>query len=64
MPDKPQRTTDERIDALTMNLELMSHDIAELKRVVEIDAENIRALANIAGAHQSRIEALESDRPS
>ena len=45
-------------EALTMNLELMSHitgqngkDIAALKARVAQDAENIRALARIAEPH-------------
>ena len=59
--ERPQRSIDERIDALTMNLELISHDIRELKGVVETDAENIRALARIAEIHERRISDLESD---
>jgi len=74
---------DERLQALTMNLELMSHDrendrarhAAEHKEVMEqlrehtrqidahtrqleMDAEHIRALARIAGAHQDRLDHL------
>jgi methyl-accepting chemotaxis protein len=32
MPDQeqPKRTTDERIDAIAMNLELLGHEVAEL----------------------------------
>jgi hypothetical protein len=75
-----QRTTDERIDAIAMNLELTSHDvgqnsraiaensraiaentraIAALTKALEIDAENIRALARIAEAHEQRISDIE-----
>ena len=78
----PKRTIDERIDALTMSMELhaammrdvdlrlekMGHDMNQrldkLTRAVEIDAENIRALARIAEAHQHRIVSLESGHSS
>jgi hypothetical protein len=52
-------TIDERIEALTMHLELRSHQQeAQDKRIellitaVEHDAENIRAFARIAEAHE------------
>jgi hypothetical protein len=41
-------TTDERIEALTVCLELESREIQKLRRLVEIDAENIRAPARVA----------------
>jgi hypothetical protein len=51
----------ERIEALTMNLELAFRDIHELKEVTyqlkelaHKDGENIRALARIAEAHEKR----------
>ena len=64
---------DERIQALTMNLELRSHDVealrsstAELRASVEKlhaiaqqDGENIRALARIAEIHERRLSHLE-----
>jgi hypothetical protein len=52
-------TIDERIEALTVNLELAFRDIRELKELAHKDGENIRALARIAEAHQRRIEHLE-----
>ena len=55
-------TIDERIEALTMNLELAFRDIHELKELAHKDGENIRALARIAEAHQQRIEHLEDGR--
>jgi hypothetical protein len=47
-------TIDERLEAVTMNLELAGREIEELRRVVQIDAENIRALARIAEIHEQR----------
>lgn len=55
-------TVDERIEALTMNLELAFRDIQELKAVAHRDGENIRALAPVAEARQRRIEDLEEHR--
>ena len=59
-------TIDERIEALTMNLELMGHQqeaqgrrIDALIKAVEQDAENIRALARIAELHERRLTDLE-----
>ena len=66
-------TIDERIGALTIDLELLSHSteahdrqIAELRdsiaKLVEVsnrDAANIRILARIAEAHESRIADFE-----
>lgn len=50
---------DERIEALTMNLELMSHEINQLKLTAQQDGENIRALARIAEIHERRLTDLE-----
>lgn len=57
---------DERIEALTMNLELAWRDIQEQKTVIDRinvaiaqDAENIRALARIAEIHERRLTDLE-----
>ena len=81
-PQSPRRTIDERIDALTMSMELhaammrdadsrhekLGHDMNQrldkLTHAIEIDAENIRALARIAEAHQNRIESLEDGHTS
>ena len=41
-------TIDERIQALTVNLELVSREIQDLKIAAQQDGENIRALAHIA----------------
>jgi hypothetical protein len=52
-------TIDERIEALTMNLELAFRDIHELRGLAHKDGENIRALARIAEAHEYRNGHLE-----
>jgi hypothetical protein len=44
-------TIDERLEAVTMNLELARRDIEELRKLVAMDADNIRALATIAEIH-------------
>jgi hypothetical protein len=50
----------ERHDAQTMNLELLGHDIADMKIASQQDGENIRALARIAEIHNRRITDLEN----
>jgi hypothetical protein len=71
-----KRSIDERLDALTMNLELMSHAneaqdrrieklTASIEKLVEVsnrDAVDISALARIAEAHEHRLENLEGGR--
>ena len=71
-----KRNIDERLDALTMNLELMSHAneaqdrridklTASIEKLVEVsnrDAIDISALARIAEAHEHRIDRLEGGR--
>jgi hypothetical protein len=52
-------TIDERIEALTMNLELMSHQIEEHSKQLVLDGEHIRALARIAEIHERRISDIE-----
>ena len=59
---------DERIEALTMNLELamkeieaVTKDIGALQSIARQDGENIRALARIAEIHEPRLTALEGD---
>ncbi len=54
-------TIDERIEALTMNLELAMKDIDTLRVVAQQDGDNIRALARIAEIHERRLTALEGD---
>lgn len=62
-------TIDERLDALTTNLELAHRDIVDLKETTRLlitlaqkDAENIRALTGVVADHQERIENLEDGR--
>lgn len=57
---------DERIAALTMNLELVSRDIESLRddavllhKTAQQDGENIRALARIAEIHERRLTDFE-----
>jgi len=52
---------DERIEALTMNLELVSRDIQDLKIAAQRDGENIRALTRIAEIHERRLTHLEGE---
>jgi len=70
------KSIDERLDALTMNLELMSHaneaqDLriekltASIEKLVEVsnkDAVNLSALTRIAEAHERRPENLEGQQ--
>jgi prefoldin subunit 5 len=51
----------ERHEALTQSVEMLNRDIRELRAVVEIDAENIRRLAHIAGIHERRLSDLEGE---
>ena len=64
-----KRSIDERIDALTMNLEILTHDVkslrltsAELLATSKQDAENIRPLVRIAEIHERRLTAVEGDQ--
>ncbi len=50
---------DERIEALVISLEPLTHDVQDLKTAVQQDGENIRALARIAEIHHQRITRLE-----
>jgi hypothetical protein len=52
-------TIDERIEALTMNLELIGLRVETLTTLVEKDSENIRSLARIAEIHEHRLTDLE-----
>jgi len=54
-------TIDERIEALTMNLEFAMKEIDTLRVVAQQDGDNIRALARIAEIHERRLTALEGD---
>ena len=51
----------ERHQALTETVELLTHDIAELRAIVAQDAENIRELARIVRSHERRISNLEGE---
>jgi archaellum component FlaC len=51
----------ERHEALTQSVEMLHRDIRELRGIVEIDAENIRALARIAEIHERRLSDLEGE---
>lgn len=57
---------EERLEFLVRSTESLHASVQELHAVVaehtrqlEIDAQNIRSLANIAAAHQSRLDDLE-----
>ncbi len=52
-------TIDERIEALTMNLELSAHQIEQHNKQLAQDAEHIRALARIVEIHERRLAHLE-----
>ncbi len=59
-------TIDERIEALTMSLELLTRDVETLRdtarqhtQALQIDADNIRRLATIAESHERRLTDLE-----
>lgn len=68
-------TIDERLEALTMNLELIGRDVEGLRAKAEADnkriellitasqqdGENIRGLARIAEIHERRITHLEGE---
>lgn len=54
-------TLDERLSALTMNLELQAGMIADLRKLIEVDAANIRSLARIAEAHEHRLDHLDGE---
>jgi hypothetical protein len=64
-------TIDERLEALTMNLELASRDIqdlhaaqregfAETRRIFETVLDSIKRLENIAMAHEQPLDDLDN----
>ncbi|MBI3861638.1 MAG: hypothetical protein HY290_07060 [Planctomycetia bacterium] len=59
MPEQPKPTIDERLETIVVSLELLSHEVHELKSAVQQDAENIRALVRIAEIHERRLSHLE-----
>ena len=58
-PDERIEALIERHEALTMNLELLTRDVQDLKTAAQHDGENIRALARIAEIHHERLTHLE-----
>jgi hypothetical protein len=56
---KNPMSIDERIEAIVMSLELLTHDVQDLKVTAQQDGENIRALARIAEIHERRLSGLE-----
>ena len=70
-------TIDERLTSLVQSTESLhssaqeshattsklSEQIAEHTKQLQIDAENIRRLANIAAAHEQRLDNLEGGKP-
>ena len=67
----PKRNIDERIDALTMNLELLTHEvaslrtgIAELTTTVARLTSVVETLARSVIGHERRITSLEDGQPA
>jgi hypothetical protein len=56
------RDMDAKLIRLAENDEKSNARIDKLTKAIEIDAQNIRALASIAEAHQHRIQSLEGDQ--
>jgi hypothetical protein len=50
---------DERLEALTMNLELANRDIRDLVKASQQDGERIRALVRVAEIREHRVTRLE-----
>jgi chromosome segregation ATPase len=59
LTDKVEALTG-KVDALTDKMDALTGSVAALRGVVEIDADNIRRLANIAAAHDGGIEDLRT----
>ena len=57
-------TIDERIEAVTMNLELVTRDIETLRDLAAKDGENIRGLARIAELQHLRLTKLDKSQES
>jgi hypothetical protein len=53
------KTNDERLEAIATNLKRSSEETHELRKLVEVDAQNIRALARVAEMHERRISHIE-----
>jgi hypothetical protein len=52
-------TLDERLEAITMNLELATRDIQDLKTIAATALDSIKALERIAAIHEHRLSDLE-----
>ena len=50
----------DKVEALTGKVDSLAGSVSALRGVVEIDADNIRRLANIAAAHDGGIEDLRT----
>ena len=67
MPEESgrKRTIDERIDALTMNMELMSHTVEANREVQERRMDRIMTaiekLVTVMESHERRITGLEGE---
>ena len=68
--EQPQRTTDDRIDAIAMNLELLSHEVTEMgiKNAAALEALTsnvnriltvVETLAGLVRSHEERLSRLE-----
>jgi ABC-type transporter Mla subunit MlaD len=67
--DNGKRSIDERLDALTMNLELLSHSVEAHDRQIDKLTDALtklvavsNELVRISGAHERRIADLEDSR--
>ena len=64
--EQPLRTTDDRIDAIAMNLELLSHEVTEMRTAIEALTSNVNriltvveTLAGLVRSHEERLSRLE-----
>ena len=64
--EQPLRTTDDRIDAIAMNLELLSHEVTEMGTAIEALTSNVNriltvveTLAGLVRSHEERLSRLE-----
>jgi hypothetical protein len=53
---------DERLEALVMTAELHQKEMETLRENLQVDSENIRALARIAEIHERRLSDIEGSR--
>lgn len=57
-----QPSTDERLHAIAMNLEILTHDVTRLRGIMDDVVLSISRLANVANAHEQRLSKLEDER--